>query len=235
MKKILAIIPARGGSKRLPSKNIRRLAGKPLIQYTIEAALRCPFIDRVVVSTDDKKIASVAKRLGAEIPVLRPKKLATDAAPTLPVLQHMVRYLGKQGYRPDVVVTLQPTSPLRTSSHLTRAIQMFLSDPLADSLVSTVRVPGNFIPECVMKKNHHGYLELYKKSKKPPVRNQTKPQYFARNGAAIYITKTGRLKHYLWGGRLLNFVMDETSSQDIDSAEDLQAAQRVLKTDRKRA
>jgi len=228
-KKFLAIIPARGGSKRIPQKNIKLLAGKPLLQYTIEVALNCKYIDRVVVSTEDKKIANISKKLGAEVPHLRPKKLATNTAKTLPVLQHMVKYLReKKNYIPGAIITLQPTSPLRTTKHLNEAIKLFLNHPEIDSLVSTVRVPHNFIPECIMEANKKGYLESYIKSKNLPVRSQDKPIYYARNGA-IFITKTKKLKQYMCGGKLLNYIMDEKSSIDIDTLEDFKKAEEILK------
>jgi len=174
-KKFLAIIPARGGSKRIPRKNIALLDGKPLIQYTIEAARGCPLIDRIVVSTEDAEVAEVAKALGAEVPCLRPQELAQDNTYTLPVLQHMMAYLQEeQDYQPWAVVTLQPTSPLRTSQHLTQAIELFLGDEQADSLVSVVQAPHNMIPQSLMKLEGP-YLKNYLEQESLVLRSQDKP------------------------------------------------------------
>ena len=126
-KKIIAIIPARGGSKGVPRKNIKLLNGKPLISYSIRAALKSKFIDRVIVSTDDKEIAEIAKRYKAEVPYLRPAELAQDTSPTLPVLQHAVKYLEeKENYKTDLIVLLQPTTPLILASDIDSAIKQLI-------------------------------------------------------------------------------------------------------------
>lgn len=123
-KKILAIIPARGGSKRLPGKNIKKILGKPLIGYAIEAIKKSNYVDRIVVSTDDRKIAAISQRHGAETPFLRPAELASDTVPTLPAFQHAVKYFEtNMGFRPDIVVIVQPTSPLVRSEDVDGAIE----------------------------------------------------------------------------------------------------------------
>ena len=228
-KKFLAIIPARGDSKRIPRKNIALLDGKPLIQYTIEAARGCPLIDRIVVSTEDAEVAEVAKALGAEVPCLRPQELAQDNTYTLPVLQHMMAYLQEeQDYQPWAVVTLQPTSPLRTSQHLTQAIELFLGDEQADSLVSVVQAPHNMIPQSLMKLEGP-YLKNYLEQESLVLRSQDKPVLYARNGAAIYITRADKLKDYIFGGNTLHFIMPKMSSFDIDNLEDLKLIELLLK------
>jgi CMP-N-acetylneuraminic acid synthetase len=227
MEKFLAIIPARGGSKGIPRKNIKLLKGKPLIFYTIKAALDCKKIDRVVVSTEDKEIAMISLKLGAEVPCLRPKQLAADKAPTLPVLQHMVDFLNKkENYHPDAVLTLQPTSPLRTKKHLDEAIDIFLKDKKADSLVSVVKVPHNMVPESIMRLKG-GYLEDYFAGK-TVLRRQEKPTYYARNGAAIYITKTKKLKNYIRGGKVLPYFMSKLESVDVDDLEDWKLVEKLI-------
>ncbi|MCX6790714.1 MAG: acylneuraminate cytidylyltransferase family protein, partial [Candidatus Gribaldobacteria bacterium] len=219
--KFLAIIPARGGSKRIPKKNIALLNGKPLIQYTIEAALASRYLDKVVVSTDSEEIAQIAKNLGAQVPCLRPPELSGDNVYTLPVLQQMVAFLKEQeNYQPWAVLTLQPTSPLRTAKHIDEAIELFLADPLADSLVSVVKTPHNMTPESLMKQEG-AYLKNYLAQDKLVLRSQDKPTYYARNGAAIYITKTERLSEYIFGGQILPYLMSAMDSFDIDTLEDL--------------
>lgn len=228
--RVIAVIPARGGSKGVPRKNIRVVAGKPLIVWTIEAARKAGCIERIIVSTDDEEIACVARQWNAEV-VMRPTQLATDAAPTLPVLQHVVDALAAEGYRPDAVITLQPTSPLRTARHVEDAMAMFSADASADSLVSCVRVPHIFHPQSVMRRTSDGYLIPYL-DQAQPYQRQAKDEVWARNGAAIYITRTERLADYVFGGRLLSFPMSPEDSLDIDEEADLLAAEQVLRNRR---
>ena len=224
MPKILAVVPARGGSKGIPRKNLASVAGKPLIAWTIESAKAARGVDRLVVSTDDAEIAAVARALGAEI-VLRPAELAADDAPTLPALRHAFETLGSDA---DAVLTLQPTSPLRRAAHIEAALAAFNADPAADSLVSTIDVPHIFHPRSVMKRDAYGYLVPYLDSVQP-YRRQDKEPVFARNGAAIYITRAARLADYVFGGRLIGFPMDAESSLDVDTPEDLARADAVLR------
>lgn len=224
--RLLAVIPARGGSKGIPRKNLYPLAGKPLIAWTIEAALTAKSLDRVVVSTDDAEIAAVSRQLGAEA-IMRPVELSQDKTPTLPVLQQVVAALGATGYRPDAVMTLQPTSPLRTSGHIDEAAALFAADAGADSLVSTVEVPHIFHPLSVMRRDAEGYLVPFLDGDMP-LRRQDKQGVVARNGAAIYITRAGRLSDYVFGGRLIGYAMPAELSVDIDGPQDLADAERQL-------
>jgi CMP-N-acetylneuraminic acid synthetase len=224
---LLAVIPARGGSKGIPRKNIRMLCGRPLIAYSIDAARQARSIDRLVVSTDDAEIAEVARSLGAEVR-LRPAALAQDDTPTRDVLHHVAGELAGEGYRPDAVLTLQPTSPLRQACHIDEAAALFAADAGADSLVSCIEVPHIFHPQSVMRRNRDGYLEPYLPAPQP-TRRQDKEMVFARNGAAIYITRTARLADYVFGGRLIPYIMDADSSIDIDTLADFDAAERLLR------
>lgn len=224
--RLLAIIPARGGSKGIPRKNIRPLCGRPLIAYSIDAAKKATSVDRVIVSTEDDEIAAIGRALGAEVR-LRPAALAADDTPTLAVLAHVVGELAGEGYRPDAVLTLQPTSPLRTARHIDEAAALFAADAQADSLVSCIETPHVFHPLSVMRRNESGYLEPYI-AQPQPYRRQDKETVFARNGAAIYITRTARLADYVFGGRLIPYPMDTESSVDIDTLEDFAVAERLL-------
>lgn len=208
--KIVGIIPARGGSKGIPKKNIKLLNGKPLIAYTIEAALASN-LDRVIVSTDCEEIASVSKQYGAEV-MMRSSRLAEDKTPTLPVLQDVVSRLDEKY---DAVMTLQPTSPLRTVEDINKSIEIFSTDNEADSLVSVVEVPHNYMPEKLMCFDGK-YLSGNSKIK----RRQEVSMKYARNGAAIYITKTERLSEYIFGGKILPYFMSKINSFDIDDMED---------------
>ena len=217
--KIVGIIPARCGSKGIPKKNIKPLNGKPLIAYTIESALASN-LDRVVVSTDCEEIAKVSKEYGAEV-MLRPAHLAEDKTPTLPVLQDVVTRLEEEF---DAVMTLQPTSPLRTSKHINEAIELFESDKEADSLVSVVEVPHNYLPEKLM-----SYDGKYLIGNSEPKRRQEVSTMYARNGAAIYITKTEKLSEHIFGGKILPYFMSKANSFDIDDIEDWEVVECLIK------
>lgn len=226
----LAIIPARGGSKGVLRKNIKNLAGKPLIAYSIDAAREARGIDRVCVSTEDVEIADIAKAYGAEV-LDRPAKFAQDLTPTRDVLWFHVQELAREGYHPDVVMTLQPTSPLRKVIHIEEALDLFARDPEADSLVSCVQVPHHFHPLSVMKKDERGYLRPFVDQAATPQRRQDKVQVFARNGAAVYLTRTDRLKQYVFGGKLISYLMPEEDSLDIDTERDFELAEKILQKD----
>lgn len=217
--KTLGIIPARAGSKGIPKKNIKLLNGKPLIAYTLEAALSST-IDRVVVSTDCQEIAQVAKQFGVEI-IIRPSELAKDTTPMLPVLQHIVNNINETF---DAVVTLQPTSPLRVAKHINEAIELFKNDNMADSLVSVIEVPHNYMPEKLMDIKGK-YLVGNSEAK----RRQEIDKAYSRNGAAIYITKAIRLDDYIFGGNILPYFMEKINSVDIDHIEDWEIVECLLK------
>ncbi len=227
--RILAVIPARGGSKGVPRKNLISLAGRPLIAYTISAALKAKSLDRVVVSTEDSEIAAVSRDLGVEV-IYRPSELAQDESATHDVLLNVIRLLAKENnYIPDAVMTLQPTSPLRKTFHIEEAVAHFMQDPNCDSLVSCVHVPHIYHPGSLMQKNQVGYLDPFQKGSKP-TRRQEKEILFARNGAAIYITRMSRINKYIFGGNLIPYLMDTESSLDIDSYEDLALAEKYFKS-----
>ncbi|HEX9660078.1 MAG TPA: acylneuraminate cytidylyltransferase family protein, partial [Rhodothermales bacterium] len=141
--RVLAVIPARGGSKGVPRKNLVQLCGRPLIAYTIGAGLSATSVSRLVVSTEDEEIASVARSLGADVPFIRPATLATDTAQSLPVVQHAIQAVEEvEGTPYDVIVMLQPTTPLRTAGDIDSAVALLLESG-ADSVVSVVDVGGH--------------------------------------------------------------------------------------------
>ena len=224
--KVIAVVPARGGSRGIPHKNIAPLAGQPLIAYTLAAAKAAQSLDRVVVSTDDADIAEVCRSLGAEV-LMRPSELADDRATTHAVLLHVVEALAADGYHPDAVMTLQPTSPLRTARHIDEAAAMFAANPEADSLVSCVPVPHVYHPFSAMRLKKDGCLEPFVDAPQPTRRQDKEPAY-ARNGAAVYITRTERLADYIFGGRLIPYLMSAEDSIDIDCPDDLVVAERQL-------
>jgi CMP-N,N'-diacetyllegionaminic acid synthase len=226
---ILAIIPARGGSVGLKNKNMFPLNGKPLLFYTIEAAKKTKLIDRIIVSSDSKKILNFSKKKLVEI-IKRPKKISGSKSKTHHTIIHCLNYLKKyENYVPDIVLILQPTSPLRNSKHISEAIKIFLKNKQATSLVSCTKVPHNLHPMSLMKENNKGYLVNFLKGKKNFYRRQDKDLLFARNGASIYIIKHSHVSKFLFGGKIIKFLMNEESSVDIDSLEDIKKAEIILK------
>jgi CMP-N,N'-diacetyllegionaminic acid synthase len=154
---VFALVLARGGSKRIPKKNIKELAGKPLIAYSIEAGKKSKYIDRIITSTDDTEIAEVAERFGSEVPFMRPAELANDTATDFPVFLHALEWLEKnKGWKPDIIVQLRPTSPLRTPEQIDAAIELLASHPEADS-VRTVAEPEQS-PYKMYKIGEDGFL-----------------------------------------------------------------------------
>jgi len=218
---ILGLIPARGGSKGIPRKNIVPLAGKPLLYYTCQAALDSQELDRTLINTDDPEIADLGRQFGIEAPLLRPAHLAGDDVSIHPVIMHTLEWLDNfEGYHVDIVVLLQPTSPMRTSIHIDSAIQMILNSD-ADTLVSVQKIPHNFNPSSLMKVDDQGYLHPFKEDK-IILRRQEKPTYYARNGPAILIIRRNVLDSgNLYGESILPFEMSRLESIDIDDMDDL--------------
>ncbi len=229
MAEVLGLIPARGGSKSIPHKNLAPLLGRPLLAYTAEAARDSKRLGRTVLSTDDADIAHAGKGLGLEVPYLRPPELASDDAPMLAVVQHMLRHLEQDGgYRPDAVVLLQPTSPLRRAEHIDEAIDILLSTG-GDSVVSVVTVPHHYNPVslmCLVGQRLAPYVEG------PLVlRRQEKPKVYARNGPVVLVTRREVLlaKDSLYGDDCRPYFMSDEDSLDIDTPLDLELAEFFLK------
>lgn len=222
----LGVIPARGGSKGIPGKNLMHLAGRPLLSYTAEAALQSRRLDRVILSTDDETIASAGKQLGLEVPFIRPAHLATDQASIIAVLRHAVDQLEVQeGYRAEVVVLLQPTSPLRTTAHIDAAIEL-LEREGADSVVA-VSEPMEHPYDMVVFQN--GSMELLFSSPERSKGRQTYPDCLFVNGA-LYVVKTEwiRKADHPWGGKTLPFMMSPLDSIDIDAMHQVVLADLLL-------
>lgn len=229
---VLALIPARGGSKSIPRKNIALLAGRSLISYAIEAARNSESVGRVIVSTDDEEIASVAKAEGAEVPFLRPPALAEDSTLILPVIRHLLESLGNEsGYRPWAVALLQPTSPLRKPAHVDGAVAL-LRETGADSVVSVVDVPHNFNPVSLLRIEGGRLVPYLKGEGNRVLRRQDKPVVYARNGPVVLVSryKTLMEKNELYGEDCRPYHMDDKHSIDIDGPDDLAMAEIILST-----
>ncbi len=225
-RRFLGLIPARGGSKGIPRKNLVSVAGKPLIGYTIEAGLRSRHLDRVLLSTDDEEIAETSRRLGLKVPFLRPAELAADDTSMMAVIRHALRELAKtEGDQPTVVVLLQPTSPLRTEAHIDAAIELFEKEQ-ADSVVS---VSEPLEHPCDMVSFENGTMTLALSAEERWKGRQTYPNFYFVNGA-IYILKAELIEKAMhpWGGRTIPFLMKSLDSIDVDSHAQLSLADLLL-------
>ncbi len=228
---VLGVITARGGSKGIPGKNLKLLAGRPLLDYSIDAANDTP-LDRLILSTEDKKIADAARALGCEVPFMRPAELARDETPHLPVIQHAVRWLEERVYRPDAIMILQPTSPLRSAADIAAALRM-LELSGADSVVSVTEVTAHAHPMRMLKVDDHGFARLFATGE--PVRNrinrrQDLPQAWVMNGA-VYACRTEVLfaaDTNLYGDRVVAYPMPAERSISIDDLDDWEAAERTI-------
>jgi len=218
--KVLAIIPARGGSKSIPKKNLVKLCGKPLLAYSIETALICPTIDRLIVSSDNKEIMDVAIEYGAEVPFIRPKELAQDDTLDLPVFIHCLKYLKEnEGYEPDIIVQLRPTSPLRSEDMVEKGIQLLLDHPKADSVRAVCSPSQNPYKMWTITKD--GYLNpLVDISIEEPFNQprQALPDVFWQNGY-VDVTRTSTIieKNSMTGKKILPLIVDSREIIDIDN------------------
>ena len=225
---ILGIIPARGGSKGVPGKNIKILAGKPLIAFSIAAA-KSSNLSKVIVSTDDEQIITVARDFGADVPFLRPDSLASDTAKSLDVGRHALLTMEKlDSMHYDAIMLLQPTTPFRTTEDINQAIELLLANPDADSVISVVDVQGHH--PARMKYLEGGILidppfcEAYENQN----RQELRPMYI-RNGA-IYLTKRETLLNNSYKGkRCLGLVMSSSRSSNIDTLFDFKLAEWLYK------
>jgi CMP-N-acetylneuraminic acid synthetase len=219
-KNIVALIPARGGSKGIPRKNIMNIAGKPLIAWSIEAAKGCPYISRVIVSSDDDEILAVAKSLGAET-LKRPEEFATDKARSEPVVTHALEILQQEGALPEWILYLQPTSPLRTAAHLTAAAELLeKAGASADGLISVKEGDNKFLK--AYRTSEEGYLAGVVNNDYPNWNRQDLPKIYMPNGAIYIMRAKGFLeKPRFWNEKTIPFVMTEAESADLDSMEDV--------------
>jgi CMP-N,N'-diacetyllegionaminic acid synthase len=222
LKKTIATICARGGSKGLPRKNVLPFAGKPLIAHSIEQALACPLIDAVYVSTDDDEIADVARRHGAQVPYRRPAELASDNAAKIPAIEHLVRHLEQQSIAIGTVVDLQPTSPLRSQDDLAAAIRLAGQD----DLVVTVTQPSHNPYYSLAEVQADGTLRVSKPF--DLVRRQDMPQVWGLNGS-IYVWRRAALARAaesgFWSVPIRPSAMPRHRSVDIDDAFDFEWAE----------
>lgn len=227
-KRILGIITARSGSKGVPMKNIKKLLGKPLIAYTIEEAKKSKYLSRCIVSTDDSKIADIAKKYGAEVPFLRPASLAKDNSSSISVCKHALRWLEKHGFgKFDHVMILQPTSPLRIAKDIDECIKKIVISG-ADSVMSMVKL-SDFDIKKIKKIKNEVITPWCEKEGKASNRRDKGGEVYKRN-CAIYLTKTDCiLRGDLFGKVSVAYVMPPERSVDINGPVDFEIAEFWLK------
>ncbi|MBO4249546.1 acylneuraminate cytidylyltransferase family protein [Halomicrobium sp. IBSBa] len=227
---IFAIVPARGGSKRVPRKNIRSVGGKPLIAHTLEQSRRASEIDRTIVSTDSEEIATVAQNHGGEVPFMRPAELATDEASSLDVARHALDWVRSEGHDPDVLVLLQVTTPLRTVEDIDGAIRTLRDDPDVQSVVSVseYETPPHWAVEC-----EDGYLRPHFDAEtlwgEDVKRSQDVPTLYHPNGCLFAVeTEQFDSEATFYTDQTAAYEMPRDRSLDIDEPFDLEIARALL-------
>jgi len=228
--KILGIIPARGGSKGVPNKNIKLLGNKPLLQYTADVALQSKFLSKVILSSDDDGIITIGNYLGLEVPFKRPSNLAEDKSPTLPVILHALSHYESIGETFDAVCLLQVTSPFRTVEFLDNAISTFINKN-TDSLISVLEVPHEFNPHWTFEVVNNDTLQIATGEKTIISRRQELPTAYHRDGS-IYITKVSVLKEQnsLYGESISYINSPKERYVNIDTMVDWKKAEQMVKT-----
>ena len=225
--KVIAIIPARGGSKGLPGKNIKLLLRKPLIAWTIEQAKKSKYIDKLIVSTDYPEIADIAKKYGAEVPFLRPKKFAQDSSPSWELVIHAIEWFEKKNEFFDIIVLLEPTSPLRRENDIDKAIEIFMKGlDKTDALISVGEIHLE-IPQ-IAKKIEKGYIKPFMRTEKVYQRQQVSKSYFPYG--VIYLSKVGTYKKFktFYQARIIPYPIERWQNYEIDDIYDFICVEAIL-------
>ena len=224
---VLGLVPARGGSKGVPGKNVRPLAGHTLLEYTARAARESGVLDRVILSTDAPEIADAGRRAGIEVPFMRPAALAGDDTPMLPVIQHALAETARSGWSPDVIVLLQPTSPLRRPEHIRDAVKV-LRDTSADSVVTVVEVPRHLSPDYVMRIDEGRLKPFLPEGARVTRRQDARPAY-SRDGT-VYAFRRATVERFggIYGDDCRPLLIEANESLSIDSPADWDHAERLL-------
>ena len=224
---VLGLVPARGGSKGVPGKNVRSLAGHTLLEYTARAARESSVLDRVILSTDSLEIADAGRRAGLEVPFMRPAALAADDTPMVPVIEHALGEIARHGWSPDIVVLLQPTSPLRRPDHIRNAVAM-LRETEADSVVSVVELPRHLSPDYVMRIDGGRLKPFLPEGARVTRRQDARPAY-SRDGTVYAFWRT-TLERFgsIYGETCQSLVLDESDSLSVDTQRDWELAEERL-------
>ena len=231
-KKVLAVIPARGGSKGLPGKNIRPLCGKPLLAWTIEQALDCPYIDTVVVSTDSPEIAAVSEQYGVPVPFLRPAELATDSAASADVLLHVLSLFEKQNQTSDYIILLEATSPLRRKNDIATALKLLDDHPTAESIVGVCRTESQHPAFSVTLQN--GFIKPYSgdfcNGTIPVLRRQEIDDVYFFEGS-LYISRVAAFKRKkgFYHTATIPYIVQKWQSIEVDDIYDFDIVEALIK------
>lgn len=228
MTKTLGIIPARGGSKGIPGKNIRMLGGKPLIYYAARAARESGLVDRLILTTDSDEIAEVGKGLGIEVPFIRPANLAQDDTPMFPVIDHAVQFVESQGWQPDIILLLQPTAPLRQPEHIQAAVKI-LTETKCDAVASVVEVPQHYAPDFVLKLEE-GKLKPFLEGGEKVTRRQNTRAAYSRDGTVYAFWRDVFIhKRSIYGDDCRPLVIPRDMSCNLDTMEDWKEVEQKIK------
>jgi CMP-N-acetylneuraminic acid synthetase len=227
MSSVLGVIPARGGSKGIPGKNVRLLAGKPLLGYAADAARASGAIDRLVLTTDSEEIAEIGRAVGIDVPFIRPPELAEDDTPMLATLEHAVERVELEGWEPELIVLLQPTAPLRRGEHIAEAVRI-LRETACSSVVSVVEIPAHYSPHYAMR-IADGRLVNFLPEGARVLRRQDAEPAFSRDGT-VYAMRRDVLmeEHDIYGDDSRPLVIPASASLNLDTQDDWQAAEQRL-------
>jgi N-acylneuraminate cytidylyltransferase len=227
--KVLGVVPARGGSKGVPRKNIKPLGGKSLIQRAYECGLASGVLDRIILSTDSLEIAELSRYIGLEVPFIRPLEYASDNSSMIDVVIHAVGALEETGYRPDAIALLQPTCPLRKPEHIIKAVSVLKNN---DSVCSVTTLP--IFPHYIMRIGEDGFLKYLMTGGEKYTRRQDVPKVYLRVGV-IYLTRTSVIMEQksFYGTKCAPIIINYEDSLNIDSLEDWSEAERLLQNNNK--
>jgi CMP-N,N'-diacetyllegionaminic acid synthase len=226
--KVLGLVPARGGSKGVPRKNIRLMCGLPLLAYTAEQALKAKTLSRVILSTEDEEIALIGKCSGLEVPFLRPKGLAQDSTPSISVVVHTLLMLQESNENFDAVCLLQPTNPLRRAADIDACVNL-LANSDADAVTSVLAVPHEYNPKWVYWLDSENQIRLASGELEPIARRQNLPPAFHRDGS-VYVTRTETIfrRASLYGRKTLGYKINPAYSANIDTENDWEQTEKRL-------
>ena len=224
---VLGLIPARGGSKGIPGKNIKHLAGKPLLAYAAEAAGRSGAVDRLLLSTDSEEIAAVGRQVGLEVPFLRPPELARDDTAMIEVIRHLLDWTASEGAAPDILVLLQPTAPLRRPEQIAEAVETLKSAD-CDSVVSVIPLPLHFCPDYVMRIDQERLVNFLPEGERATRRQDVRPAYSRDGTIYAFWRRTVERHGSIYGPDCRPLVIDPAESINLDTMEDWAAAERAL-------
>lgn len=232
--KVLGIIPARGGSKGVPRKNIRLLAGKPLLQYTAEAALSAKNLTRVILSSEDSEIIEVGRKCGLDVPFVRPAELAQGDTKMIDVILHSIGWFKEHNESFDAICILQPTCPTRTSETIDLCVDLLFSSQ-ADTIITLLPVPIEFNPHWVYFQNPDGSLKISTGLDDPITIRQQFPPAFHREGS-VYVSTMDTIvnKKSIYGSRIVGCLVDPKRSVNIDSLEDWNRAEEIIQKNMKK-